>query len=166
MNAHDRAPSWHRAASATELRAAAKAGKGVYAPGDLLAGVPPLALFYSALDHRVFAVQDSCPHAGHQLSAGDILVGDVEDFAPGCGLGVVVACPAHAFTYDTASGHCLSNPGRSGGQASRWEARIEGDDILIGGRLPEQSAPPEISKVQYDRIQLSIVEQALERKYP
>ena len=30
--------------------------------------------------------------------------GDIEDIAPGCSLGPVVACPAHAFTYDTASG--------------------------------------------------------------
>ena len=152
---------WRRVSSLAMLRGAAERGRGLYAEAH--DEDPPLALF--AYGESVYAIADACPHAGHQMSKADLLVTDIEDVAPGCGIGAIVACPAHAFTYDMESGYCLSNPGRTGGRASRWATRIAGDDVFVGARLPESDAVPSVSKKQADAIQLALVSQALDRKY-
>mgnify|MGYP002820183485 CR=1 FL=1 len=58
---------------------------------------------------EVFAMQESCPHAGISLVESDI-----EDFRStdlGTSLqGPCIACPAHAFVFDAGSGRCLTNP--------------------------------------------------------
>jgi len=160
----DKSTRWRRVAAASDLRAAASSGRGLFVARDESRGDPPLALFLSPKDDSVFALEDACPHAGHQMSKSDQLIGDIEDYAPGCGLGVVVACPAHAFTYDAASGYCLSNPG-SGGRASRWEARLDRGGVFVGSLIPVSTFVPAVTKEQADRMQLALVGQALERKY-
>ena len=154
---------WYRVADAAELRAEAVAGRGIHSR-EKTGHHPALAIFLSLKDNSVYAIEDACPHAGHAMSKGDLLVGDIEDLAPGCGLGPIVACPAHAFTYDASSGWCLSNPG-SGGRTSRWEAKIEGESVLVGPIVPSSGEPPVLTKEQCDNIQLRMVGQALDRKY-
>ena len=113
--------------------------------------------------YQIYAIEDACPHAGHMLSKGDLLIGDIEDIAPDCGVGGVVACPAHAFTYDLASGYCLSNPD-SGGKATCYEAMVHDGAVYIG-RPRVNPLPPSLTKEQTDSIQLRLVSQALDRKY-
>lgn len=125
---------------------------------------PALAVFLDAKRGGVYAIEDRCPHAGHRLSRGDLLQQDIEEIAPNCGLGIIVACPAHAFTYALASGACLSNPA-SGGRAVRYEAKIEGGGVWVGGSLPTSDVVHPITKEQSDKIQLCLVGQALDRKY-
>ena len=125
---------------------------------------PALAVFLDAKRGDVYAIEDRCPHAGHRMSRGDVLQQDIEEIAPKCGLGIVVACPAHAFTYSLASGACLSNPA-SGGKAVRYAAKLEGGAVWVGGSLPASDVVHPVTKEQTDRIQLCLVGQALDRKY-
>ncbi|MGH7962150.1 MAG: Rieske (2Fe-2S) protein [Candidatus Binatia bacterium] len=64
---------------------------------------------------EIYALDNTCPHAGFPLGEGDIS-------------GDYVICPGHSFHYDLATGECLNNPDM---KATCFEVRIEGDDILI-----------------------------------
>jgi nitrite reductase/ring-hydroxylating ferredoxin subunit len=95
-----RAIEWDRVASMLEIHEASAAGRGLRVDASANWSRPPLALFLDKAG-TIFALQDACPHAGHPLSNGDLLYsGDIEDIAPQCGLTLIIACPAHSFTYD------------------------------------------------------------------
>lgn len=49
------------------------------------------------LDKRLFAICDSCPHAGHSLAGGEVE-------------GSVVTCPAHGSQFDVRTGERLRGP--------------------------------------------------------
>lgn len=155
---------WDRVASEVDLRTSAASGRAlrVDASDSLLR--PALAIFIDSMS-TLYAIQDACPHAGHPLSNGDILqAGDIEDISPTCGIRLVVACPAHTFTYDTSTGVCLSDP-ISGRTARRWEVKLEDGGVYIGAAMPPSATRPSLSKDENDRIQMKIVVQALDRKY-
>ena len=162
---------WVMACTMAELETAAESFRGVFRKD--LPGRPPLALFYRTQDKSVHCLDDACPHAGHSLSNGDI--GDVEDIAPGCGVDLVVSCPAHAYIYDAKSGKCLSNIGggvhhgsfvarltgvilmlysAGGGVARVWETRVDDNGQVFVGSMVPRVAGPDISREDGDRIQV------------
>jgi len=81
-------PQWERVCAAQELplgsqRFVSLAGR-------------ELALFHLADPPRLMAVNNGCPHAGGNLSAGTVC-------------GSVVACPWHQWEFDLATGRCVHN---------------------------------------------------------
>jgi nitrite reductase/ring-hydroxylating ferredoxin subunit len=145
------------------LENAAKEGRGLFIPKN--SSHPALTVCLDLKYGSIYAVEDACPHAGHSLSGGDQLkINDIEDLAPGCNLGTILACPAHAFIYDMKSGYCLSNPD-GGRYAERWEVIRNGSHFTIGNKFPKSMDVPRVTKEQSDKIQLMLVGQALDRKY-
>ncbi len=63
--------------------------------------IGPVAVYH--LGNELFAVQDACPHAGAQLSIGEV---DVD--------GGVVTCPRHGSRFDARSGARLRGPADTG----------------------------------------------------
>jgi nitrite reductase/ring-hydroxylating ferredoxin subunit len=72
-----------------------------------------IALF--AVDGKVYALDNTCPHAGFSLGEGDIS----ED---------CIICPGHSFYYNLKTGECQNDPGL---RVARFEVVIEGDDVNI-----------------------------------
>lgn len=62
--------------------------------GRRVAGV---RLCYGRSADGLFAVDDTCPHAGGSLTEG-LLDGDL------------VICPLHAWAFETATGRCVDDP--------------------------------------------------------
>ena len=151
------APSWgQRQVPKSEMKDKAE-------PAPAAGTTPALAIFMDmSRNGAVYAIEDRCPHAGHRMSRGDLFLGDIEDIAPKCG--PVVACPAHAFTYDLRSGLCLSNP-REGGRAVCYSIKLQEGGVWVGTQLKATSDAPPVTKEQADQIQLLLVGQALDRKY-
>ena len=56
----------------------------------------PVALFN--VDGTVYAIDDTCLHAGVSLGTGDLR-------------GHIVRCPAHGWRYDVTTGHAMNEPG-------------------------------------------------------
>jgi len=72
-----------------------------------------IALFN--VDGQIYALDNTCPHAGFPLGEGDMS-------------GEHVICPGHSFHYNVKTGECLNDPNM---QATCFEVRIEGDEIVI-----------------------------------
>ena len=69
----------------------------------------------------VTVLEDECTHQAMPLSAGELLPdGSIE-------------CPWHGARFDCASGACLQGPATD--DVARYEARVEGADVVIGDRL-------------------------------
>ena len=68
------------------------------------------------VDGTLYAIDDMCPHRGGSLSEGFLESG-------------VVACPWHGWQFQLTSGECLTDPGIC---QTKYEVKIEGDDVLIG----------------------------------
>ena len=88
--------------------------------GVSVGGVPVLLC---RVGERVYAVSDKCTHRGGTLSRGS--------FADG-----VVTCPKHGSQFDVRTGRNVRGPkilGLKGkaGDVAVYEARVEGDDILV-----------------------------------
>ncbi|MHC4065190.1 MAG: Rieske (2Fe-2S) protein [Planctomycetota bacterium] len=73
-----------------------------------------LALFN--VDGDYYAIDDTCPHEGGPLSAGDL---DSD----------VATCPWHGAEFDVTTGEALSPPAPSG--VTRYKVRVEGGEIAI-----------------------------------
>ncbi len=69
-----------------------------------------LAVFRLHDPDRFVVIRNSCPHAGGNLSAGEIEGG-------------VVTCPWHQWSFDLDSGRCTFNENVT---VRRYECRIEG----------------------------------------
>jgi nitrite reductase (NADH) small subunit len=67
------------------------------------------------INGQFYAVDDFCPHKGAPLHEGQLL-------------GTLIMCPWHRWTFDLASGHCVTHPGT---HIPCFEVKIEGDDILL-----------------------------------
>lgn len=68
-----------------------------------------LAVFYFAVPQRVIVIDNACPHAGGNLSGGEVRDG-------------VVTCPRHQWQFELSSGVCTRSPL---GRVRRYPARIE-----------------------------------------
>ena len=98
--------SWHRVASATDVR-----------DGEALAvmlGDTPIALY--RIDGRIVAIDDVCTHEFAILSQGFVEDG-------------VIECPLHAAQFDIATGRCLSGPASQ--DLRLYQVRLEGDDVYV-----------------------------------
>lgn len=80
------------------------------------AGVKRIALF--KLEGEIFAVQDTCPHAGGSLGAGP--------FSTKRG---IVRCPRHAWGFDVKTGECKTKPSYC---LKRYAVRREDGWISVG----------------------------------
>ena len=74
-----------------------------------------LAVFHLANPERFVVIDNSCPHAGGNLSAGEI-----ED-------GCVVVCPWHLWTFNLDSGACTLNEQIT---LRRYETKIDDGKLL------------------------------------
>jgi len=75
-----------------------------------------IALFFS--EGKYFAIDDTCPHMGASLSAGEVCDG-------------IVTCPWHAWRFSICDGTWRDNPKL---KVSHYEVRVEGDEIQV--RVP------------------------------
>ena len=78
-----------------------------------------LAVFVMGPD-QVFIIDNACPHAGGNLSAGEVAKG-------------VVTCPWHQWQFHLATGVCVDSPAA---RAKSYPARIAGEwveAVLNGG---------------------------------
>lgn len=67
------------------------------------------------VDQRIAVFRNECPHQGRTLDGGDCADG-------------ILRCPWHGFTYDAASGECLSAPGV---QLTQVPTRIEDGAVWV-----------------------------------
>ncbi len=64
---------------------------------------------------QVFVIDNACPHAGGNLSAGDVADG-------------VVTCPWHQWQFDLASGVCIDS---AAARVQKYPARIRDEWVEI-----------------------------------
>lgn len=77
------------------------------------AGGRTIALYHTA--GGFFASDNSCPHRGGPLGAGDLM-------------GSEIVCPWHLWGFDVTSGLCTGNPSIS---INTHEVKIEGSRVLV-----------------------------------
>ncbi len=73
----------------------------------------PVALFN--VDGTVYAIDDTCLHAGVSLGTGDLR-------------GHIVRCPAHGWRYDVTTGHTLHDPEE---RVTRYPVQVIEGAILV-----------------------------------
>jgi len=78
-------------------------------------GERELAVFHLTDPDRFVVIDNSCPHAGGNLSAGEL-----ED-------GCVVVCPWHLWTFNLDSGACTLNEQIT---LQRYPSKVEGERLL------------------------------------
>jgi nitrite reductase/ring-hydroxylating ferredoxin subunit len=64
----------------------------------------------------IYAVDDSCPHAGGPLSEGAVLSG-------------AIVCPYHTWMWDLATGACVA--GRQGTRVRVYPAGVEAGEVWV-----------------------------------
>ena len=77
------------------------------------AGGKKIALFNVA--GKFEAMDDACLHRAGPLGEGTLEAG-------------IVTCPWHHWTYEAATGKCLTKPGAA---LTKYPVKVEGDDVLI-----------------------------------
>lgn len=90
-------------------------GKG----GAFVVGQRMVAVFNVGGEY--FAINDTCPHMGASLGAGDVEEG-------------VVTCPWHAWRFRVSDGTWCDNPRI---KTDRFEVRVQGDEVQV--RVPENT---------------------------
>ena len=78
---------------------------------------PPFDVLVALVDGAPFAIEDACNHAGASLSEGPRR-------------GDCVMCPMHGYIFDLATGKLVEPRGFCNDQR-RFDARVEGDDVLV-----------------------------------
>ena len=93
----------------------------------------------------IVAYENVCPHQGGPVCQGDVL-GRVEAVLDDGKRVVrervaadrpVVVCPWHGYTFDAATGECVTDPRV---RLRRWHAVERGGEICLAGRAPGQAA--------------------------
>lgn len=103
---------------AEELRWTAVGKPGEWQDGTgrvVQVGARRIAVFRTGDVFR--ALKDACPHAGVSLACGYLH-------------GEEVVCPAHAWAFSLADGHCTMGPG--GVKAVTYPVRVTTDAVEIG----------------------------------
>lgn len=95
-------------------------------------GSHDIALF--RVGSELHAIDNACPHQGASLSDGWVEDG-------------VVACPWHAWQFDTKSGECLSVPGRD---VAVYEVEMQGEKVVIKVQ-PLETDEDEATQVDGDK---------------
>jgi len=111
-------------------------------------------------DGKCVAFSRTCPHAGI-----DLVGGDLEDL----GEGIVIACPAHSFLFDAATGLCLWDASRGGAPTTpallTFDTCEVSDAVWVRVKLPAVAS--EVwDQVKADKLQMKMIDLALERKFP
>lgn len=83
-----------------------------------------LAVFHLADPDRFVVIDNACPHAGGNLSAGEI-----EN-------GAEIVCPWHYWAFDLDSGECTMNDAV---KLNRYECRIEGGWLYARLTIPPRN---------------------------
>lgn len=78
---------------------------------------PPFDVLVALVQGAPVAIEDACNHAGASLSEGPRH-------------GDRVACPMHGYIFELATGRLVEPRGLCGDQR-RFEARIEGDSVVV-----------------------------------
>jgi nitrite reductase/ring-hydroxylating ferredoxin subunit len=73
----------------------------------------PVALFN--VDETVYAIDDTCPHAGMSLGTGELR-------------GNIVRCRAHGWQYDVTTGHTMHEPDC---RVTRYPVQVVEGTILV-----------------------------------
>jgi 3-phenylpropionate/trans-cinnamate dioxygenase ferredoxin component len=68
------------------------------------------------VDDKLYAIEDTCPHAYAHLSEGFVLDGKVE-------------CPLHAAVFDIRTGELLEGPGER--NLETYPVEIRGDEVYV-----------------------------------
>ena len=83
----------------------------------------PIALFN--VDGEIFALDNTCPHAGGPLGEGSLD-------------GEVVSCPWHGWKFNVKTGDCLKNPIEDW-RVTHYPVRLQDSSLLI--TLPDSTDP-------------------------
>jgi nitrite reductase/ring-hydroxylating ferredoxin subunit len=78
---------------------------------------PPFHVVVALVDGVPRALEDACNHAGASLSEGERH-------------GACVTCPMHGYVFDLTTGRLVEPRGLCDDQR-RFEARLEGDDVVV-----------------------------------
>jgi 3-phenylpropionate/trans-cinnamate dioxygenase ferredoxin subunit len=97
----------------------ANRGRPAFADGRLV------VLF--KVDGEIFALDDSCPHAGSSLAAGRFD-------------GRTVTCPGHGLRFDVRTGRM---PGVDGLRATSYPVQVSDGEVLVGIESGAASSPLE-----------------------
>jgi nitrite reductase/ring-hydroxylating ferredoxin subunit len=111
-------------------------------------------------DLSVWAIANTCPHAGYPLDEGDI-----EDLGGSALDSPVVSCPAHAYLFDMQRGTCISMEGCP--PAPVYRAELRGDRLFLSAQQVQGGATGThmLCKSDENALQLEMVDRALTRKY-
>ena len=86
-------------------------GKGTFIErGDL-----ELAVFILGDPHEAIVIDNTCPHANGNLSAGEVH-------------GTVVTCPSHEWQFDLCTGVCVDSPKA---RVKRYPAEIRDGTVWV-----------------------------------
>lgn len=98
-------------------------GQGIFvARGD-----KELAVFHLQDPDRFVVINNACPHANGNLSAGDVR-------------GDCVTCPVHNWKFDLNTGRCV---GTDDTAVKRYACKVEGQDLLVDlGEILPLPPPP------------------------
>ncbi|RMH36093.1 MAG: non-heme iron oxygenase ferredoxin subunit [Nitrospirae bacterium] len=87
-------------------------------PGTCLSiELPEAGIALFNVKGEVFALDNTCPHAGGPLGEG-------------CLTGDLVACPWHGWKFNVRTGACLKNPSPSW-QVTRYETRVVNGEVQV-----------------------------------
>ena len=86
-------------------------------------GAPPRTALLLHTERGLFALDNSCPHAGASMASGKLA-------------GQQLQCPAHGLRFDIASGECVGSPAL---KVACWPLRVKGDRLLL---LPADPPTP------------------------
>lgn len=78
---------------------------------------PPYDVLVAWADGEVSAIEDACNHAGASLADGWVE-------------GNCVVCPMHGYAFELGTGKLLRPKGLCGDQR-RYEAKVEGDEVVV-----------------------------------
>ena len=81
---------------------------------------PPFDVLIVNIGGIVYAIDDTCNHAGESLSKGEL---------DGC----QVVCPAHGYTFDVRTGHLIEPAGLCDNQRT-FEVASEADEFVVYDR--------------------------------
>ena len=73
-----------------------------------------IAIFY--VDGKIYAIDDTCTHAGGSLSEGEVN-------------GTTVTCPWHGATFDITTGAATGAPASEG--VKGYKVVVEGDEVKV-----------------------------------
>ena len=81
------------------------------------------------VDGELYAIVDNCSHADTPLSEGRLR-------------GTALTCPLHGASFDVRDGSHSGPPAWEGVPCHRIEETDEGVVVTLGGREPDDDAPP------------------------